>query len=299
MKRKISGCVILFHPQAEVVSNIQSYCYGVDTLFVIDNSTTEDRTLIARIKALSDKIVYRWMGENKGLSAALNIACRMGLENQYDWMLTMDQDSSFLEDDLAALVDGIDTAEVRFGKLGIISPYHVVSEHFDQLEHERYNLARYVMTSGNLLSLKAMAVTGPFEEKLFIDCIDMDYCIRLRKNGYQILQDNSIRLRHSLGNFQQGKLVALSVGYSNHSPLRRYYITRNRFFLIGNYIVFDPLLCWLQLRAMLGDAVRILFFEQDKSLKFRAMLTGFWHSLTNRYGEYRFPPAVEKRRARA
>jgi rhamnosyltransferase len=297
MKRKISGCVILFHPDVEVVANIQSYCSGVDTLFVIDNSTSTDQPLIASIKALSSKIVYQWLGENKGLSAALNIACRMGLEERYDWMLTMDQDSSFLDNDLAALLDGIDTAEARFGKLGIISPYHLVSKHFDQQEQERYTQARYVMTSGNLLSLSAMAETGPFEEKLFIDCIDMDYCLRLRKNGYHIVQDNSIRLRHSLGNFQQGKIVAMPMGYSNHSPLRRYYITRNRFFLIGNYMRFDPRLCWLQLRATLGDAVRILFFEKDKSLKFRAMLTGFWHSLTNRYGKYSFPLTIEKRRA--
>jgi rhamnosyltransferase len=299
MKRKIGGCVILFHPEADVVSNIQSYCSGVDTLFVIDNTPTEDQPLIARIKALSDKIVYRWMGENKGLSAALNLACRMALERQYDWMLTMDQDSSFPDNDLATLIDGMDAAASKFGKLGIISPYHLVSKHFDRQQAERYTQARFVMTSGNLLNLGAMTEIGPFEEKLFIDCIDMDYCLRLRKNGYHIVQDNSVRLRHSLGDFQQGKIAAVPMGYSNHNPLRRYYITRNRFFLIKKYIGFDPVLCWLQLRAMLGDSVRVLFFEQDKSLKFRAMLTGVWHSLTNHYGKYSFPVAVEKRRARA
>lgn len=299
MKRKIGGCVILFHPEAEVVSNIQSYCSRVDTLFVIDNSLAEDQPLIARIKALSDKIVYRWMGENKGLSAALNQACGMAMERQYDWMLTMDQDSSFLDNDLAVLIDGMDAAETRFGKLGIISPYHLVSTHFDRQEEERYTEARFVMTSGNLLSLAAMTETGPFEEKLFIDCIDMDYCLRLRKRGYHIVQDNTVRLKHSLGNFKEGKIVALPVGYSNHNPLRRYYITRNRFYLIKKYIGFDPMLCWLQLRATLGDTVRVLFFEKDKPLKFRAMLTGLWHSLTNHYGKYSFPVPVEKRRARA
>jgi rhamnosyltransferase len=299
MKRKIGGCVILFHPEAEVVSNIQSYCAGVDTLFVIDNSLTENQTLIASIHSVSDKIVYRWMGENKGLSAALNIACRMALDRQYDWILTMDQDSSFLDNELAALIAGMDAVEKRFGQIGILSPYHLVSEHFDRQEKERYTEARFVMTSGNLLSLRAMTETGPFEEKLFIDCIDMDYCLRLRKKGYHIIQDNDVRLKHSLGNFKEGKIVALPVGYSNHNPLRRYYITRNRVYLIKKYIGFDPTLCWLQLRATLGDMVRVLFFEKDKSLKFRAMLTGLWHSLTNHYGKYSFPLTVEKRRARA
>jgi rhamnosyltransferase len=299
MNRKIGGCVILFHPEAEVVSNIQSYCAGVDALFVIDNSLTEDQTLIARINALSDKIVYRWLGGNKGLSAALNIACRMALDRQYDWILTMDQDSSFLNNDLAALIEGVDAAEKRFGVVGILSPYHLVSTYFDRPEAARFTETRFVMTSGNLLNLRAMAGTGPFEEKLFIDCIDMDYCLRLRKAGYHIIQDNSIRLRHSLGDFKEGKLVALPMGYSNHNPLRRYYITRNRVFLLKKYLGFDPKLCWLQMRATLGDVVRILFFEQDKGLKFRAMLTGLWHSLTNHYGPYNFPVVVEKKEARA
>ncbi len=296
MKRKIGGCVVLFHPEAEVVSNIQSYCAGVHTLFVIDNSPTENQPLIARINAVSEKIVYRWMGENKGLSAALNFGCRLAREQQFDWILTMDQDSNFLDNDLAALIEGIEIAENTFERIGILSPYHLVSEQFNRQEAARFTETRFVMTSGNLLNLRAMDQTGPFEEKLFIDCIDMDYCIRLRKMGYHIVQDNSVRLNHSLGNFKEGKIVALPVGYSNHTPLRRYYITRNRLYLVKKYIGFDPALCWLQVRATIGDMVRVLFFEKDKSLKFRAMLTGLWHSLTNHYGKYSFPFAVAKRR---
>jgi rhamnosyltransferase len=296
MKRKIAGCVILFHPEAAVVSNVQTYCTGVDTLFVIDNSPTDNQPLIASINSLSDKIVYHSMGGNKGLSAALNFACRLALDLQFDWILTMDQDSSFLDNDLANLIEGVQTAENSFERIGILSPYHVVSEQFNRQETGRFTEARFVMTSGNLLNLRAMSETGPFEEKLFIDCIDMDYCLRLRKRGYHIVQDNSVRLNHSLGNFKEGKILALPVGYSNHSPLRRYYITRNRLYLIKRYIGFDPALCWLQLRATLGDMARVLLFEKEKSLKFRAMLTGLWHSLTNHYGKYSFPLAVEKRR---
>ena len=286
MKRKTGGCVILYHPEAEVVSNIRSYCSFVEILFVIDNSQMQDLALTEQIRMISGKIEYRWMGGNKGLSAGLNLGCRLAMQQQCDWLLTMDQDSHFEGSELADLIAGIDSVEQRFGETGILSPYHLVSKDFDTRAAERYTAERFVMTSGNLLNLGAATRIGPFEEKLFIDCVDMDYCLRLRKAGFAVIQDNSVQLRHSLGNFQKGKIAALAIGYSNHNPVRRYYITRNRSYVLRKYFRFDPKFSLLVLRSMIGDTVRVLFFEKEKLSKFRAMFTGVWHSLTGHYGKY-------------
>ena len=39
------------------------------------------------------------------------------------------------------------------------------------------------MTSGNLLNLKIAEKIGDFEEKLFIDEVDHDYCYRIRRKA--------------------------------------------------------------------------------------------------------------------
>src|SRR5262249_26473198 len=130
MKNKIGGCVVLYNPDARVASNIQSYCDGVDILFVIDNSPAPDAVLVERIKAVSTRIVYSWMGENKGLAGALNVACRMAAGENCDWLLTMDQDSCFLDDDITRFINGIAAQEMKFGKIGILSPVHLVNEDF-------------------------------------------------------------------------------------------------------------------------------------------------------------------------
>ena len=246
----------------------------------------QDLALTEQIRMISGKIEYHWMGENKGLSAGLNLGCRLAIGQQCDWLLTMDQDSHFEGNQLADLIAGIDDVEQRFGKTGILSPYHLVSKDFDTRAAQRYTAERFVMTSGNLLNLGAATTIGPFEEKLFIDCVDMDYCLRLRKAGFAVIQDNSVQLRHSLGNFQKGTIAALAIGYSNHNPVRRYYITRNRSYVLRKYFRFDPKFSLLVLRSIIGDTVRVLFFEKEKWSKFRAMFTGVWHSLIGHYGKY-------------
>jgi rhamnosyltransferase len=142
------------------------------------------------------------------------------------------------------------------------------------------------MTSGNLLNLDAVASIGPFEEKLFIDCVDMDYCLRLRRAGFRIIRDHSVGLQHSLGDFRTGKVGSIRIGYSNHNAGRRYYITRNKIYLLKKYFRFDPRLGWLVIRSMAGDTLRILLFEHNKFGKLSAILTGLRHSLTNHYGSY-------------
>ena len=285
MNRKIGGCVVLYNPDAGVVSNIQTYCYGLDLLFVIDNSPVKDMALVEKITGLSEKIRYSWMGENIGLASALNHGCRLAVSADCNWLLTMDQDSHFPEQDLVAFIRAIEPIEEKYGKVGIIAPIHLVSEHFVPSPNEDYSDLRFTMTSGNLLNLQAGSAIGPFEEKLFIDCVDMDYCLRLRKAGYKVIQDNSARLIHSLGEFETRKLLGKKIGTSNHSPVRRYYITRNKIYVLKKYYRFDPVFCWLVIRSMAGNLLRIVFFEKDKWLKLRAISRGARHAFTNHYGK--------------
>jgi len=56
-----------------------------------------------------------------------------------------------------------------------------------------------VQMSGSLLSLMAFKEIGPFREEFFIDSIDADYCLRLRKKGYKIIVACQAQMKHSVG----------------------------------------------------------------------------------------------------
>ena len=286
MNKKVAACVILYNPELKVVDNIAAFGTHIDLLLIVDNSPDENPFLTSRIKEIQSNTNFVWMGGNKGIAAALNIACRMAIQNNFEWLLTMDQDSRFSESGFLELVKSIEEVNSLYSNPGIISPYHNVHDWFTLGGNDAFQEIRSTMTSGNLINLQAYKVIGGFEEKLFIDYVDHEYCLRLRKNSFQIIQNNSVLLGHSLGNFELKKFLWKRFGISNHNPNRRYYITRNGLYTFGKYFFFDPSFCLKILQNLLYDFVRVLFFEKDKIAKSGAMAIGFWHWVINRFGKY-------------
>src|SRR4051812_6770106 len=90
---KIAAVVILYNPTETVVANIKSYYDYVDKIFVFDNSE-EDSTIKDQLIKLP-KIAFRHDFENKGIAKRLNEACALALQEQFGWLLTMDQDTTF------------------------------------------------------------------------------------------------------------------------------------------------------------------------------------------------------------
>ncbi len=138
------------------------------------------------------------------------------------------------------------------------------------------------MTSGCLLSLDAYREVGPFRDDLFIDFVDNEYCLRLRKMGFQVLRANGAMLQHSVGDTHKyGPFIA-----TNHSPLRRYYKTRNRFWVFREYVKDFPGHCLFDLVRLVKEIVSIILFEGEKLAKLRMMWRGWCDFLRGRFGRY-------------
>ncbi|MCL4546863.1 MAG: glycosyltransferase [Deltaproteobacteria bacterium] len=180
---KIYGVVILYHPEPNVLKNIGTYINGIERLYVIDNSEIKDLELIEKIKDLSTKITYIDNNGNKGIACALNIGAQLAIEDGATWILTMDQDSRFEKESLQVLIKWITSNDTE--KVGIISPYHLINN-ISYKSEDRVIDKLTVITSGNLLNLEVYKKIGPFEEKYFIDSVDHEYCLRLRKNAFLI-----------------------------------------------------------------------------------------------------------------
>jgi len=80
----------------------------------MDNSTNYNQELIDKIKA-NPKCVYLSMNGNLGLAGALNKGCHMAYEKGFDYILTMDQDSSFKEGAVSLLIDKAEQATKIMG----------------------------------------------------------------------------------------------------------------------------------------------------------------------------------------
>ena len=141
-----------------------------------------------------------------------------------------------------------------------------------------------VITAGTLLSLRAFATVGPFRDAFFIDSVDHDYCLRLRAKGYRVVVTREPLIVHAVGDYGCVRVLGMEIAHSVHPPTRRYYITRNRLMLIGEYAFKEPRWALGQMRRLTQDTLLMLLFERARRRKVSAMALGVWHALRGRTG---------------
>jgi rhamnosyltransferase len=282
---KINSVIVLYNPDKSVIKNINSYINDIDKIYIVDNSETKNHELINKIVTISDKCIYSDNNGNQGIAYALNVGAKLAIENGADWLLTMDQDSSFEKSSLDVLIEWIKNNDIS--KVGIISPYHLMLDQIDIHKKENKVIDELtVMTSGNLLNLEAYKNIGKFEEKYSIDYVNHEYCLRLQSNGFYIKVHKNSILVHALGNISSKSLLGKRVAYTNHNHLRRYYITRNRLDVIKKYFFKYFVFSIKELKAIIFEWIKIILFEQNKIKKQKAILLGTFDFLRNKYGKY-------------
>jgi rhamnosyltransferase len=143
-----------------------------------------------------------------------------------------------------------------------------------------------VITSGNLLRLSAYNVAGPFRDDYFIDYVDHEYCLRLRSCGYKILQISNAFLEHQIGTITTHWYLYRTIQLGNHSPLRRYYSFRNRFYFNETYRrLFPKYFRWFWWETF-RDVLWVLLYESDKIGKLKMMYRGYRDYCEGIYGKF-------------
>lgn len=197
------GVVTLYSPPDACIKNIETYITYIDKLYIIDNTNSPDTNLHKELENRFGKAEILSYGKNLGIAAALNLAIKKGLECGYEWLLTMDQDSFFDDIQAKKFFESLTTIDKKTG--AIVSPAH--KKNSDDNEPCIYVRKDEVMTSGNLLNLSLTKQIGLFNEDLFIDSVDHDYCLRANLAGFDVLQAINCFIQHQVGNCFSGSFL--------------------------------------------------------------------------------------------
>ncbi|MBD9105416.1 glycosyltransferase family 2 protein [bacterium] len=276
---KLAGVVVWYNPSKKDIKNIDSYIKAVDKLYIVDNS--ENGSNESKIPN-SKKVEYIYQNENLGIAKALNIACYKAIKEKYKFILTMDQDSCFKSNDVDKMKTKISSLDLS--KIGIISPWHKTKLKLEKPK-EKIDYPLDVMTSGNILNLDIFQKIGGFKEFLFIDGVDIEYCLNLKKNGYKVMRINSIELQHDLGDIFYRNFLGKEFMCDNHNYLRIYYMTRNYRYIRKEYRNIAPEFCDILVKIK-GLIFKIVFYEKDKFRKLRSIVFGIYDYKHNNYGKY-------------
>ena len=267
-KVKIAGVVTLYNPTDNDIANINTYLKDIDRLYIIDNTEGNDNK--ERIPK-SKKIKYIFKNENLGVATAMNIGAEEAIKEGYNWLLTMDQDTTFKPGVMDKLKEVIETKDMK--KVGIVTPWHN-TKLIDKKPKEEFDDPHDVMTSGNIVNLDIWKKIGGYKDYFFIDGIDIEYCMNLHKNGYKIMRVNSVEIDHNLGDIFYKNIRGRLFLCTNHVPIRRYYIMRNYHYIKDMYLDIDPGYCY-SLVSQKHNMIGVLLFEKQKFSKIRMYLKGY------------------------
>ena len=264
----MAGTVVLYNPADDVLDNIASYINQVDKLYIIDNSVQYNDTIRGKLEQLS-KTIYINHDGNKGIAAALNTGAQCALDDGFEFLLTMDQDTIVAENFVADLMAAF--TQNNPDLIGILAPRYT-----EGLKHGagRFQNVLFTMTSGNILNLSVYKKIGPFLSELFIDHVDHEYCLRINRQGYKVLQNNDVAIGHRPGTLKNSKMFSSYLNFSSHAPIRLYYFCRNGFYVCKLYQKDFPDFARAFLTLLFKEIVKIPF-EESKLKRIRMIIRGY------------------------
>ncbi len=277
---KLAISFVLYNPLPEVFERIKCYLPFADKMYVFDNSPSASSNIgLINLK----NVEYIAFNENKGIGYAINYVSQRAFCDGFRWLLYMDQDSDFVEgwDGFKKMLFAFENQnDYSKEKTGIISPIIVYEgENKEYIGRNEFERILITINSGSLINLDVFKKLGGLREDYFLDRIDFEYCLRLNKNGYYVLRYHNTFLKHRLGNLKVYSLFGLKIRVTNHSAFRHYYMTKNALDIVKNYLFIFPSHCLYELKSIISDVIKIIFFEKDKIEKIKMVIRGVIDSL--------------------
>lgn len=285
--QKVAAVIITYNVGDEFIKNITSLKEKVDEIIVVDNGSKENT--MDMLMSLKDYITLISLNENKGIAYALNKGIKYALSKKYSWILTLDHDSKVSKEMISNMLKVYDSiSKEEKEKIVMITPRHIEEKQMSDIEFESNDDWSYVLTeiTSGALTKASYYEKELYDEKLFIDLVDHDFCLRINTQGYKIINVNSAVLIHNLGESIKKKVLGITITPTNHSALRRYYMSRNRKYVWSKYgQKFKKWVIKDRIRAV-NEIVKIIIFEDDKKNKLNMIRRGSKDFKSNKWGGY-------------
>jgi rhamnosyltransferase len=200
----------------QVLDSLREQCQFV----IVDNSESCARSAEISACAAKHGSIYISMGGNSGIGAALNAGIALAWGRGAEGILLLDDDSIPARDIVETLV----TCSESLGQVVVVGANALDSDGFE-ISNARhisgsFPSCRDMMSSGTLIRREIFELVGPFDESLFIDCVDFDWGWRARSMGIELRLCRATSIVHQLGE-------GLIAGVRYPSPIRHYFQYRN------------------------------------------------------------------------
>lgn len=261
--------IVTYNPDIDrLKENIDAIYKQVKEIVIIDNNSSNFEDILL-LTSEYNEIVLIHNRNNLGIAKAFNQIFEYFEDKKIEWILTLDQDTICPDNMISEYKKYINLINIA-----IISP--IVSYSGDSYcRSESTKLYDYInccISSGAFISLKAWKKIKGFDNSLFIDFVDFDFCFLLLENHYKIIRLNSVVINHELGDLKVYKMLRKKIRIMNHSSFRKYYYSRN------SIICYKKHPHIYNFKMSLHDIVllilKTILFEEEKYSKLKSISRG-------------------------
>lgn len=276
---------ILFYPNAEdLAAFIPRVTAAVDALVVVDNTPGG----CGHDFGVCERLFYVPLNENRGIAAAHNVGICRAIRAGASQILLLDQDSVIAPETVQALRLALQGLQAQGGLVAAVGASYVET-HTDRIVHAMRVAGKRVVaeacpeagapvetdiliSSGSLINVESLRVVGLMSEALFIDYVDLEWCLRAKAHGWRCFIVPDARMTHTIGSARvrtaSGNLLSL------HSNFRLHYQVRNGFLLWTQRWI-EP--AWRReffRQGVLCQGVANLVYSRQRLPALRAILDG-------------------------
>jgi rhamnosyltransferase len=209
--------IVTFNPDIDRLrENLEHALNQVDHVIVVDNASNNFELVTSLVNEFTGVSVIR-NGVNGGIAIALNQVMGWALKHGATWALLLDQDSVIAPGMVGSLLARAEPT------IGIVCPTIIDRSSTSREPVSSRAEVNYCITSGSLCNVQIWESLGGYDEAIFIDFVDFDYCLRLREAGFRIVREPQATLLHEIGKISRhGRLTAY-----HHSAFRSYHMARD------------------------------------------------------------------------
>ncbi|SFC13352.1 hypothetical protein SAMN04488493_103255 [Xylanibacter ruminicola] len=282
---KLSIITINYNGLKDTCELIDSIPFTKDMeVIVVDNASKEDEASIIAERFSKIKVIRST--RNLGFAGGNNLGIK---ESQGKYILLINNDTFFKDFNIAPLIERLESSDkigivcpklrfawgnnpIQFAGYTPLSPITVRNQAFGfgEDDHGQYDTAHptpYAHGAAMLIKRKAINKVGLMPECFFLYYEELDWSMIFTRAGYEIWYDPACTVYHKE-----------SQTTGQNSPLRTYYITRNRLLLVKrNYKGINKYLSYIYLLGIVAtrDILKYTFqgrFDLVKSV-FRGIFT--------------------------
>lgn len=279
---------------ASLAAQLESLQAQVADIVIVNNGSfgAADAVLKDLVSLFSAEII--WNTHNLGVATALNQGIAHARSQGATHVLLMDQDSLPADDMVVRLQDAIVRLQQKEKVAAVgpvaedlrnaeIAPFVRIGfplNHKIAADSGQIVQCDFLITSGSLIPIEVLDAVGVMDEALFIDNVDLEWSFRAARAGYRLYGVGDARMGHRIGDEIQRLPLGASVV---HSPVRLYYMMRNRVLLYRRSAT--PFLWTAQdLPRALLKLLRFSIWVQPRAANAGAMLQGLRDGLLGRTG---------------